>query len=136
MLEMEQSGSSAPARVLTVDDSGVFLGVLREVVRATGHLRIAGEAGSGEAAVEAALQLHPDIVLMDVWMPGLGGLKAAEQIKAARPSTLIVLISTTHPDELPVRSTERFADAVIWKSSLDPKLLDALWLQHGPGGRT
>mgnify|MGYP001089104399 CR=1 FL=1 len=97
---------------------------------AAGHPIVVG------GSLETVMAEQPDIVVMDVWMPGLGGLKAAEQIKAARPSTVIVLISATHPDELPVRSTDRFADAVLWKSSLDPKLLDALWLQHGPGGRT
>jgi two-component system, NarL family, invasion response regulator UvrY len=123
-----------PARVLTVDDNSAFLGVLRVVVRATGHLCIAGEASSGEQAVAVAQALCPDVVLMDVWMPGIDGIKAAERIKAARPATLIILISTTHPDELPQRSLDRCADAVIWKSRLDPRTLDELWLRHCRGG--
>ena len=71
---------------------------------------------------------------MDLRMPGLSGLQAAEQITASRPSTLIVLISTTHPDELPWSG--RSAAAVIWKSLLEPRMLDELWLRHGvEGGR-
>ena len=60
-----------------------FLALLRDVVGATGHLEIAGEAQSGEEAVVAAHELRPDMVLMDVRMPGIGGIKAAERIKAA-----------------------------------------------------
>ena len=70
------------------------------------------------------------MVLMDVRMPGLGGIAAARQIKASRPSTLIVLISTARPDELPRDAHDTFADAVIWKIELDPRLLDDVWLRY------
>jgi len=131
MSSVERSSDiAARARVLTVDDSGPFLGVLRDVVEATGHLQVAGEARSGEGAIAAARELQPDVVLMDVWMPGLGGIRAAQQIKATHASTLIVLISTTHPDELPLGPSDRFADAVVWKSLLGPRLLDEIWLRH------
>ena len=119
----------ARARVLAVDDNAAFLALLREVVGATAHLELAGEARSGERAVAAAAELRPDIVLMDVWMPGLGGIGAAERIKSVHPSTVVVLISTTHPDELPRTAC---ADAVIWKSRLAPRLLDAIWSQARP----
>jgi len=118
------------ARVLVVDDQAAFLELLAEVVTATGHLEIAGQAQSGERAVELAQELQPDMVVMDVRMPGLGGFEAAERIKAARPSTLIVLISTTHPDELPLRAGAGWAEAVVWKSLLGAGLLDEIWLQH------
>jgi CheY-like chemotaxis protein len=67
---------------------------------------------------------------MDVLMPGIGGIEAAEQIKAARPSTVIVLVSSTHPDDLPLQAADRYADAVIWKSLLEPRLLDEIWLRQ------
>jgi chemotaxis response regulator CheB len=114
-----------PGRVLLVDDQPAFLGLLAEVVGATSHLEVAGDAQSGERAVELTQELKPDMVLMDVRMPGIGGLEAAERIKAVRPSTLIVLVSTTHPDELPPRAHE-----VIWKSRLGSALLDDIWLAH------
>jgi DNA-binding NarL/FixJ family response regulator len=120
--------------VLAVDDQPPFLAVLRAVIDATGHLEIAGVAQSGEEAVAAADELRPDMVLMDVRMPGIGGLKAAERIQATRPPTLVVLISTTHPDELPRESASCFP--LIWKSALGPRLLDELWTQHrAAGGR-
>jgi two-component system invasion response regulator UvrY len=118
------------ARVLAADDHAPFLAVLREVLSATNQLEVVGEAPSGEAAVEMAAALEPDAVLIDVRMPGLGGVEAAEQIKACRPRTLVVLISATHPSELPANVANSSADAVVWKSELEPRLLDDLWLRH------
>ena len=120
-------GGAGRASVLAVDDDLPFLALLRDVVRATGHLEVVGEADTGESAIAAARDLEPDMVLMDVRMPGIGGLKAAEEIKAGRPSTVMVLISTTHPDELPPRAAGSCIDAVIWKSVLEPRLLDDIW---------
>ena len=128
-IERATTGEVGRAGVLVVDDSLPFLAVLREVVRATGHLEVVGEAETGEDAIAAAEMLEPDMVLMDVHMPGIGGITAAEEIKAARPSTLMVLISTTHPDELPARAAGGSIDAVICKSVLDPRLLDEIWLR-------
>jgi len=119
--------------VLVVDDQAAFLGVLRDLVGATRQLDTVGEAQSGERAIELAQELDPDIVLMDVWMPGLDGPTAAREIKGRRPSTLVVLISSTHPDELPLGDDETSADAVFWKSDLGPHMLDDVWLGHGPG---
>src|SRR5262245_24650085 len=93
----EPAVEAGRARVLAVDDDASFLALLRDLVRATTHLELAGEAPSGERAIDAARELRPDMVLMDVWMPGIGGLEAAKVIKAAGRPPLIVMISTTHP---------------------------------------
>ena len=114
-------------RVLAVDDHALFLAVLREVIGATAELEEVGVARSGEGAIEAARELEPDVVLMDVWMPGLGGIAAARQIKACRPSTVMVLISTARPDEVPLEAEDVFADAVICKSSWPP----GSWMTFG-----
>ena len=117
-------------RVLAVDDHALFLTVLRDVVGATAELEVVGVAQSGEVAIQTAKELKPDMVLMDVRMPGLGGIAAAREIKARRPSTLMILISTTRPDKLPLDAHDTFADAVICKSELDPRLLDDMWLRY------
>ena len=122
-------------RVLAVDDQPGFLAVLRDLLGATRQLDAVGEAQSGERAIELAQEVEPDIVLMDVWMPGMGGLAAAREIKARRRSTLVVLISSTHPDDLPFADDELSADAVIWKSELGPQMLDDIWLRQGPSSR-
>ena len=81
MFDVEPSaGVVTRARVLTVDDDASFLELLRELVRATAHLEVAGEACSGERAFVVAGQLRPDVVLMDLRMPGMGGIRAAAVI--------------------------------------------------------
>jgi len=82
-------GEPAGAGVLAVDDRASFLGVVRELVRATPGLVMVGEASSAEEALELVEQLRPDLVLMDVRMPGIGGVGAAYLIKAAHPSTIV-----------------------------------------------
>ncbi len=67
------------------------------------------------------------MILMDVRMPGIGGIKAAGQIKRQRPGTVIVMVSTTHPSELAAQIDPGVADAVIWKSELEPERLDEVW---------
>ena len=115
--------------MLAVDDHVPFLVLLRKVVRATGQLELVGEAESGEQAVVAARELRPDVVLIDVRMPGMGGIAAAKRIKEDRPSTRVVLISTTHPDELPHETRGPLVDGIVWKSELGPKSLDEIWLR-------
>jgi DNA-binding NarL/FixJ family response regulator len=107
-----------------------MLAVLSDVVRATQQLRVAGTAQCGERAVELARMLGPDMALIDVRMPGMGGTEAAKEIKASPLPTLVVLVSTSHPDELPA-ATRTSADALIWKSELQPMLLDEIWLRRG-----
>jgi DNA-binding NarL/FixJ family response regulator len=128
--ERQMTTGHRRARVLAVDDHPPFLAVLRDVVRATDQLESVGEAESGELAVEAAHELLPDVVLMDVRMPGLDGIAAAKLIKADRASTLVVLISTTHPSELGLEPDDTLADAVLWKSELEPRVLDQIWLRY------
>ncbi len=118
--------------VLAVDDQPVFLRAVRELINATAGMFVVAEAGRGEEAVERAESLRPDLVLMDVYMPGLGGVEAAREIKAAHPSTVIALLSTTHPDELSCRGTSCPADALIWKSDLRPGVLEEIWQRSRP----
>jgi DNA-binding NarL/FixJ family response regulator len=116
--------------VLSVDDQDSFLELLGEVLAATDHLEETSRANSGELGVVLARALEPDMVMLDVRMPGLGGIEAAKLIKADRPSVLAVLVSTTHPDELPPECRV-VADAVLWKSELEPRVLDEIWLRRG-----
>jgi len=85
-------------RLLLVDDHEIVRAGLRMLFSAEPEVEIIGEAGSGEAAVAAVQDLEPDVVLMDVAMPGIGGVEATRRIKASHPQ-VAVLALTMHEDE-------------------------------------
>ena len=72
-------------RVLTVDDQAVFRGIAREVIDATPGFESVGEAASGEEALAAVARLAPEMVLLDVRMPGLDGIEVARRLRADAP---------------------------------------------------
>jgi CheY-like chemotaxis protein len=90
---------------------------------------------SGEDAVARSEELDADLVLMDVSMPGLGGVGAARRIKERCCSTVVVLISTTHPDDLPRDAADCYADEIVWKADLRPAPLAEIWERHRPTTR-
>ena len=80
-------------RVLLVDDDPTFLEALRTMFTFDERLEIVGEARDGEAAVRLANELQPDVVAMDIVMPGVDGIEATRAIRASRPETRVVLVS-------------------------------------------
>ena len=81
----------SPIRVLVVDDSPSVCRVLVGVLRSAPDFRVVGTAASGEAAVEGVLALTPDVVTLDLEMPGIGGLGALDRIMARRPTPVLLL---------------------------------------------
>jgi DNA-binding NarL/FixJ family response regulator len=120
-------------RVLAVDDAAAFRRAVRTLLQRTPRLDLVGEADTGERALAVAASCDPDLVLMDVRMPGMGGLAAAKAMKAARPATVVVLISTEHPSDLPAEASTCGADEIVWKSELRAGVVEAIWLEHRPG---
>ncbi len=83
-----------PLRVLIVDDHPLFRQGLRDLLEASDAVEIIGEAGDGSAAVELALKLVPDLVFMDIALPGgYGGLEATRRIKEALPEVKVIMLS-------------------------------------------
>jgi DNA-binding NarL/FixJ family response regulator len=121
-------------RVLAVDDAAAFRRAIRTLLQVAQGLELVGEADTGERALAVASSCDPDLVLMDVRMPGMGGLAATKAMKVARPATIVVLISTEHPSELPPEALTCGADEIVWKSELRLGVLEAIWLRHRPGG--
>ncbi len=124
-----------PARVgvgvMTVDDQAAFRQAAREVIEATDGFEYLGEAGSGEEALALAGELDPDLVLVDVRMPGIDGLETARRLGAAHPASTVVLISTASLDEYPSGDGLLGAVAFVRKQDLGPALLRRLWVDHG-----
>ena len=82
-----------PMRVLIVDDHPVTRGGLRTALSTSDEVEIVGEASSGEEAVERVSQLDPDVVFMDVRMPGMGGIEATRIIREDNPKTRVILFT-------------------------------------------
>jgi len=114
-------------RVLIVDDQEPFRLAARMVVELTDGFDVVGEAESGEASVAMAAELEPDLVLMDVNLPGINGLDATRQILAASDDVIVLLLSTYEEAEYAPRAAECGAAAYIPKSSFGPERLESAW---------
>lgn len=116
-----------PVRVLIVDDQEPFRMAARLVVEATEGFEVVGEAETGEDSVEMARGLEPDLVLMDVNLPGINGLEATRQIIDGRGDAVVLLLSTYEEDEYAPRAAECGAAAYIPKATFGPDRLEAAW---------
>ncbi len=87
-----------PLRLLLVDDHQIVRTGLRMLFQSEPDMQVVGEAGSGAEAIRAVETLHPDVVIMDVAMPGMTGIEATRQIKLLSPDTAILAL-TMHEDE-------------------------------------
>lgn len=120
-------------RVLIVDDQEPFRLAAETVVELTDGFDVVGHAETGEASVDMARELSPDLVLMDVNLPGIDGLEATRRILAERPETVVIVVSTYEPAEYEPRATEAGAAAYIPKSELEPDRLSDAWLAASAG---
>ena len=110
-------------RVLIVDDQETFLRAMRAVVRATDGFVLVGEARSAEESLEAAETLVPDLVLMDVHLPGMDGIEATRLLTASSRGPVVLLLSTYPADQLMrLRAARRRTE-----SHLRTDLLLAAW---------
>ena len=113
--------------VLVVDDQAPFRLAARAVIKRSDGFELVGEAETGEEAVEMAADLHPDLVLMDINMPGINGIEATSRIVADAPEAVVFLCSTYERSDLPEEAGESGARAYINKEELGPAVLRDLW---------
>jgi two-component system invasion response regulator UvrY len=119
--------------VLIVDDQAPFRRAAKTVLAATPGFDVVGEAESGEEGIELAASLSPALVLMDINMPGVGGIEAARRILAARPKTVVVLLSTYEAGDLPHDASACGAAAYVHKEEFGPEVLEDVWRRSGGG---
>jgi DNA-binding NarL/FixJ family response regulator len=128
----EPDEASATVRVLVVDDQSPFRRAANAVCRMTPGFEVIGEAESGEEAVSVAASARPDLVLMDINLPGINGIEACRQILAAQQA-VVILLSTYSRDDLPSDAKDSGALAYVHKEELTPNVLEDLWTTRTTG---
>ncbi|EDZ96713.1 MAG: response regulator transcription factor [Limnospira sp. PMC 1291.21] len=126
-------------RVLLVDDQGIIREGLRSLLEAKPDLEIVGEAENGKLAVELALKLKPDVVLMDVRMPIMDGVAAMRSLAEQQPEIKVLVLTTFDDDEYVTQAMESGAKGYLLKDTPSDELAQAIravykgYTQLGPG---
>jgi DNA-binding NarL/FixJ family response regulator len=116
-------------KVLLVDDHQLVREGLKRMLELDKGIDIVGEAPSGEEAIVQAQQLSPDIILMDVKMPGMGGIEAIRQLKAIEPSVKIIVL-TVYQDQYLAQAVEAGAIGYLLKDISREELTQAIRIAH------
>ncbi|MCS6870021.1 MAG: response regulator transcription factor [Anaerolineae bacterium] len=143
--EEAMSQTPHPIRILIADDHEVVRMGIRALLQQHAHLRVVAEAATGEEAVELALQHKPDIVVMDVRMPGMLGVEACQKIVQQLPNTRVIMLTSYAEDELLFAAIRAGASGYVLKrigsedlirtieavgrgeSALDPAMTEAVF---------
>ena len=115
-------------RLLLVDDQAMFREGLRLVLSQQADFEVVGEAGDGVEAVESTLRLAPDVVLMDLRMPVLGGAEATRRLKAQAPDVRVIVLTTFEEDEEVFSALRAGAAGFLLKDASSEKLGEAIRL--------
>lgn len=119
-------------RVLVVDDQEPYLRAMRAVVDATNGFTVVGTAATGQESLDVARDLVPELVLMDVNLPGIDGIEASRRILSEGTGTVVVLLSTYDRDDVDLAGSG--AAAYVPKGAFGPdRLIEAWTSAHGDG---
>ncbi|MEV4221969.1 MULTISPECIES: response regulator transcription factor [unclassified Nonomuraea] len=113
-------------RVLLADDHPVYRDGLRMMLDSTGQVEVVGTAADGARAVALAAELRPDVVVLDLQMPGLDGLAAAERILAAAPGTGVLVLSMHEDDDTVLAAMRAGARGYLLKGADQTEILRAI----------
>ncbi len=115
-----------PISVLLVDDHAMFRAGIKALLEQEGRVDVVGEASSGDEAVDLVRKLKPDVVVMDLSMPGSNGLEATRRIAALELNTSVLVLTVHAEEEYLVPVVEAGASGYLTKTSADTDLLEAI----------
>ncbi len=113
-------------RVLLVDDHALFREGLRLIISSQADMEVVGEAGDGLEAIVKTAELRPDLVLMDIQMPGCDGLEATRQIKLQQPKTVVVMLTVRGDDDKLFQAIKNGAQGYLLKNLHSAELMELL----------
>lgn len=117
---------NSKTRVLIVDDHPLLRESLCQALSSQKDMEVVGEAGDGEAAINLASQLKPDIVIMDIMMPKFNGIQASSQIKKTAPNTAILILTAYDDDNYVLGLLEAGAAGYLLKSARGQDIVEAI----------
>jgi len=113
-------------RILIADDHGIVRKGLKQIISENANLVVAGEAASGEEALELAWAQDFDIAIIDISMPGRGGLEVLKMLRVQKPSLKIIMLSMYSEEQYAVRSLRDGASAYLTKANATDELIKAI----------
>jgi len=116
--------------IYIADDHAVIRDGLRHILGAKQQFEVVGEAGDGRTAVEDSVRLKPDIVIMDIAMPGLNGIEAADLIREQSPATKVIMLSMYGDPEHVFRALKAGAKGFVLKDSAGTEVCNAVMSVH------
>lgn len=127
---VEASPIAAQIRLLVADDQTLFRRALVEMLERSPRLTVVDQVGDGRSAVQKALELQPDVVVMDIRMPVLDGVEATRLILAERPATRILILTAFETDRHVLQALQAGASAYILKDSEPDALISGILAVH------
>ncbi|MGJ7909922.1 response regulator [Neobacillus sp. LXY-1] len=113
-------------KILLADDHPLFRGGVRNLIQTTDDLDVIGEAATGEEAIELAMSLKPDVIVMDIRMPGINGMEATKKIKESQPEIKILIVTMLKNDKSVFTAMQMGASGYVLKDAGEMELLHSI----------
>jgi DNA-binding NarL/FixJ family response regulator len=124
-VDQEPSGD-VRIRVLIADDHLLFAEALSTLLERHDRIEVVGAAATGPEAIDRALTLHADVVVMDVGMPGIDGLETTRRLRTIAPKTRVIVLTGLTDSDMEQRAADAGASALLTKGAADREVVDAI----------
>lgn len=113
-------------KILVADDHAIVREGLKQIVRETSDMEVAGEAGNSREVIELVTKHHWDVILLDIGMPGKSGMDVLKEVKAEKPGLPVLMLSMYPEEQYAVRALRAGASGYLTKESVPDELINAI----------